>query len=107
MNLDPRWEPVPFSAWLYARLCAHNETQVGIVLAQMIALVSFMSSIPVPKTWVQRQLFKYITWIFTRRMLMLGRLVEKGLVAQGFITFTKEDNSGISTTETEVADQIS
>lgn len=93
-----KWDPVPFSFWLYSQVCARNETTWSVALEQMTALALMVDTIPAPKTWFQRILYKHITGLIGKKMKELAALIEKGLMASGFIVFTpaQEDTNGIA-----------
>lgn len=84
------WKPVPFSFWLYSWVCASNESAVIDVFAQQRALARLVDTVPAPKTLFQRLLYKYITYKILAQMAFLARLLEAGMIAQGFIVFTEE-----------------
>lgn len=81
------WTSKPFVFWLYARMCASNETSVLTLMEQLAEVAKVREMLPAPRTWTQTKLHLVITRMLNIRRDALLDLMSKGAVATGWIAF--------------------
>jgi hypothetical protein len=81
------WTPTPFPVWLYAKMCARNETSVHTLVDDLTYFTVVRELMPRPRNFLQRQVRKYVDWMLRNKIAEILSLMDMGMVGAGYIMF--------------------